>query len=514
MKKISRRDFLKVAGTSLGCLFASDRLLSLNADDGNRPNIVVIVLDAFSAKHLSLHGYPRLTTPNIDAFAEYSVVFHNHYSAGNFTTTGTASLLTGMLPWKHRAINYDGVVNAKVVKNNPYTLLGSDYHRFAFSQNPWPDRLIGQYYQDVDRFLSPAAYSLLKGDNPTRVFKNDRTIASVAVNSFLMPVQGGNAPVGSSVLGYLNKSQILSYSSEQKSPRYSKGIPEAMNMGYIIPYLNEDIYDGVYLELSQLAFEKKPYFAYFHLYSPHYPYRPRNEYLMMFRRDGYNPAAKPVHPMSNGLSEDYLAGQRNLYDKQIAQVDDEFGKLVSELDRSGILQNCYLILTSDHGELFERGFVGHGFQYMYEPVLQVPLIIHAPGQTRREDIFAPTSNTDILPTILSFAGKEQPSELDGRVLPGFGGQVDEDRPIFSVVAVDNPAFGEIRKAVISMRKRAYKLIAYLGYEQMGQPFELYNLENDPDELDNLAPEDAKILSVMKDELFAYLDAANQSFAGK
>jgi arylsulfatase A-like enzyme len=150
---------------------------------------------------------------------------------------------------------------------------------------------------------------------------------------------------------------------------------------------------------------------------------------------------------------------------------------------------------------------------MYEPVLQVPLIIHAPGQTRRKDVSVPTSNIDILPTILSLAGKEQSRELDGKILPGFGGQVDEDRPIFSMVAVDNPAFGEIKKAVVSMRKREYKLIAYLGYgEKMDRQFELYNLESDPDELNNLSAKDTGTLSLMKDELFAYLDAANQSFA--
>ncbi len=161
-------------------------------------------------------------------------------------------------------------------------------------------------------------------------------------------------------------------------------------------------------------------------------------------------------------------GQRDLYDKQIAQIDDEFGNLIHRLNKSGILENSYLIFTSDHGELFERGFVGHGFQLMYEPVLNIPLIIHAPGQVKREDVYALTSNIDVLPTILSIAGKESPSDIDGRILPGFGGQVDVDRPIFSVVAVDNSAFAPIKKAVISMRKGFYKLIAYLGYEEMDQ----------------------------------------------
>ena len=93
--------------------------------------------------------------------------------------------------------------------------------------------------------------------------------------------------------------------------------------------------------------------------------------------------------------------------------------------------------------------------------------------------------------------------------------MDEDRPIISLVGVDNSAFGIIKKAVISMRKREFKLIAYLGYEdRYDQTFELYNLEADPEELNNLASKDEKTLSAMKKELFAYLDEANQPFKKK
>ena len=515
MTQISRRDFLKLLGVASASALASERAFSLKAADSNNPNVIILLWDAFSAKHLSLYGYPRQTTPNIDSFAQYSTVFHNHYSGGNFTTCGTASMLTGMIPWKHRAINYDGLVRAEFVHNNPYTMLGSDYKRLIFAQNPWPDRLVGQYYEDVDRFLPPSAYSLLDNDQLPALFGNDHAIASVALNSFLLPIQGGNAPVGSSILGYLNKSRVLNFTNEQKFPRYSKGIPEAMNMGYMIPYLNESIFEGLYSELTQLESSSSPYFAYFHLYSPHFPYRPRNDYLKMFRNDGYIPVSKPIHSLSVGLQENYLNGQNDMYDRQIAQIDEEFGKLMFRLKESGVLDNSYLIFTSDHGELFERGFAGHGFQFMYEPVLHIPLIIHAPGQTQREDIFALTNNTDILPTILSIAGKESSSDIDGRVLPGFGGEVDEDRPIISMVAVDNSAFGIIKKAVITMRKREFKLIAYLGYEdRYEKSFELYYLETDPEELNDLSSKDVKKLSDMKNELFAYLDEANKPFKKK
>ena len=510
MTQLSRRDFLKLLGAASVGALTSERVLSLKAADSGKPNIIIILWDAFSASHLSLYGYQRQTTPNIDAFAQHSTVYHNHYSGGNFTTCGTASMLTGMIPWKHRAINYDGLVRSEFVHDNPFTGLGSDYKRLMFAQNPWPDRLVGQYYEDVDRFLPPTAYSLID-DSPV-LFANDRAIASVAMNSFLFPVQGGNAPAGSSILGYLNKSKILNFAADQKSPRYPKGIPEAMNMGYLIPYLNEDIYEGLYTELTQLDSDNTPYFAYFHLYSPHYPYRPRNDYIKLFRNDGYTPVSKPMHPLSVGLQDNYLNGQRDLYDSQIAQIDEEFGKLILRLQESGVLDNSYLIFTSDHGELFERGFAGHGFQFMYEPVLHIPLIIHAPGQTKREDIFAHTSNIDIVPTILSIAGKEISSDFDGRVLPGLGGEVDEDRPIISIVAVDNSVFGPLKKAVITMRKRQYKLFAYLGYEKgYDNLFELYDIEADPEELNDLASKEKATLSAMKDELFTYLDEANKPF---
>lgn len=512
LKQISRRDFIKIAGTAFAGALTFNKFSALASQANDKPNIIIIICDAFSANHLSLYGYPRLTTPNMDAFAQQSTVFHNHYSGGNFTTTGTASMLTGMLPWKHRALNYGGLVSSEFANVNPYTLIGPEYHRFGFSQNPWPDRLMGQYHNDIDRLIPPHSYSLIKENRLAVLSKNDHALASIALDDFLLPAQN-NSIAGSPFLGYMYKSQVLRDTFEYNSVRYRKGVPEIMDPGYMIPYLNEHIYQGVYTELSELDSQALPYFAYFHLYSPHFPFRPRNDYRELFNEDGYVPVPKPAHPMTSDLGEDFMLSQRTLYDRQIAQVDDEFGKLILRLKEIGILENSYLILTSDHGELFERGFVGHAFQLMYEPVLRIPLIIHAPAQAAREDIFALTSNIDILPTVLSLAGKDSNNDIDGKILPGLGGSIDDERPIFSLVAVDNSAFTPIKKAVISMRKRNYKLITYLGYDEVEQ-FELYDLENDPDELQNLASKDVKILADMKDEMFTYLDEANKPFEKK
>jgi arylsulfatase A-like enzyme len=513
MSKISRRDFIKIAAPLLAGTIAAQKMVSLNTAAVNpRKNIIIILCDAFSAMNLSLHGYPRRTTPNIDGFADFSTVYHNHYNGGNFTVTSTACMLTGMNAWKHRAINYAGLVKPEFVPINPYSLLGSEYKRFAFSQNVWPSRLVSQYMQDVDRFLPPSAYSMMKSDFPLNIFENDRVIASMALEDFMFSDQGSNL-TGSALLGYLNKNKVLNFNEKLHNLRYPRGFPEIMPLGHLIPYLNEEVYDGVFTELEALHSDGHPFFAYFHLWSPHFPYRPRNSYAKFFKDDGYVPVSKPRHPLTSGLSEEYMFSQRTWYDRQIAQVDEEFGRLLAELDRRGILDDSYLVFTSDHGEMFERGFIGHGFQMMYEPVLRIPLIVHAPGQARREDILATTSNIDLLPTLLSIAGKDIPSEIDGRVLPGLGGVVDEDRPVFSMVAVDNPSFAPIKKAVIAMRKHEYKLIAYLGYEKAESEFELYNLEADPDELVNLANQETAILTSLKSELFDHLQEANKSFSG-
>lgn len=510
--KISRRDFLKITGAAAASLLTPEQLISLKADN-NKPNIIILLCDALSAAHLSMNKYPRQTSPNIDAFAERSMVFHNHFSGGNYTTPGTASMLTGMLPWKHRG---NSVVRSEFTHINPYTLLGPEYFRFAFCQNPWADRLVGQYQQDVDRFLAPSSFSLLKENSSTRtanIFKNDRTIAEVALNSFMLLSQGESVPAGSSVFGYLHKSNSLNFVDLQKFEFYPHGVPEVSNGGYdIIPYLNEHVYSGIYSELLNIKSKNSPYFAYFHLYSPHFPYKPHLRYQKLFRKDGFVPVEKRHPSFSPNLPESYVSSQRALYDRQIAQVDREFGKLIKQLDENGILNNSYLIFTADHGELFERGFIGHSSQFMYDPVLHVPLIIHAPGQTKRQNIFTLTSNTDILPTILNIAGKDIPSEIEGKILPGFdGAQEDMDRPIFSIYSVENSSFTPITKAAIVMRKHNHKLIAYLGYDNVDRDFELYDIASDPDELYDLASKDTKTLSTMKTEFFAYLDKANSRF---
>lgn len=505
MKYLSRRDFLKLAGAFAGGALVGNRLPAWVAGRQS-PNIIIVLFDALSARHMSLYGYVRETTPHMSRWAERATVYHNHYSAGNFTTSGTASMLTGMYPWKHRAFNQGGLIKADLRQNNFYTLLGRAYTRLAFSQNPWPDRLVSQFYHDVDRFLPVTAYSLRGNKLVSDKLGADRYLASLAFEEFLFTLN--TDVMGSSVLGYIYKSLALdAILSSRDQVGYPRGAPEIE--GYTT-YRNEDVYRGVFREIMSLKANESPYFAYFHLFSPHFPYKPGKKYWKLFQ-DGYEPPSKPEHPLSSHLAAEDILSKRTLYDQQVAHVDAEFGRLMERLEAEGVLEDSYVIATSDHGEMFERGFYGHGGVFLYEPVIKIPLLVFSPGERRRQDVTTPTSNIDILPTILAFAGHDAPEILDGRLLPDLGGEQDEQRPLFSIYAAQNSVFSPLQKAAIAMRKGAYKLIAYFGYPALENVYELYDLQRDPEELHNLVEDEPFVFSTLKEELLDHLAEANRPY---
>jgi len=465
-----------------------------------------------SALNLSLYGYPRETSPFLSNFAERSTVYHSHYSASNFTTCATASMLTGMLPWKHRAFQYGGLINSEMTSHNPYSLFRDEYFRTAFCQNPWADHLVAQFYGDVDRFLPLTSFSLRGNTLLMDKIGKDRALSSIAFDEFLFNLE--NETMGSSLMGYLYKSAVENSAVKQQTdPRYPKGLPEIDGFAF---YTNQGVYEGVLNQLRGLEETGLPYFSYFHLYSPHQPYKPDRKHFQLFQNDGIQFPVKPLHPFNSarGYSENDLLEKRIRYDQQVADVDSEFGSLIKKLDAEGVLDHSYVIVTADHGEMFERGFFGHGERMMYEPVIHIPLLIHTPGQTTRQDVRSRTSNVDLLPTLYAIDGKTAPAILDGKVFPEMGGVKDDNRPLFSIEAFENSAFLPIKKAVIAMRIGDYKLIAYPGYEKIVSEYELYDIASDPDELHNLAEVDTQTLSKMKEEFLAHLADANQQYKTK
>jgi arylsulfatase A-like enzyme len=201
------------------------------------------------------------------------------------------------------------------------------------------------------------------------------------------------------------------------------------------------------------------------------------------------------------------------YDEYIANVDAEFGLLMDQLEASGILDHSYFIVTSDHGELFERGENGHNTFLLYDSVIHIPLLISAPQQKERQDFHSLTSNIDLLPTLLNIAGKDNPSSLEGRFLPGFGGKEDANssRSIFAVEAKTNSAFGPLKRATITLMKENYKIIYYGDYPRYSNIFELYDLADDIDEKQDLFAQGLSMAALLKEELLDTLSTVNKPF---
>jgi arylsulfatase A-like enzyme len=513
---LSRRNFLKInaallAGSALAEV--SRRFTLQPLTDTNKPNILIFVFDAMSARHLSLYGYSRKTTPNLEKFAERASTYHRHYSEGNFTTTGTASMLTGLHAWTHRAINYRGMIERSLADKNLFSLVGDDYVHLAFTQNFWADILLSQFEGSLDYHLPCDAFSqVIRSVLQPHQMHRDRALSYYAFEDFLdLGVQTLNPFPGSLLLASTELSINLKSQKEDLAfAEYPRGLPTT----HIFSYKNEVVFQGINTAIRKLAARLLPYLGYFHLWSPHSPYNPRKDYIGIFQ-DDLNLSNKPLHPLANGAySASDLGTYRQQYDEFIANMDAEFGRLMVELEQAGILQNSYVIVTADHGELFERGEYGHGSALMYTPVTHIPLLIRAPGQQKRADYHSLTSNLDLLPSLLQITGKQIPSVLEGKLLPGFGGTKEESRSLFPIMAKDNPTFRPLKQATFTLLKGSHELFFFTGYPDHADAFELYDLQEDPDELHDLFKEDITTAAQLKEELLDTIHTANRNFQKK
>jgi len=476
-----------------------------------KPNVLIILLDALSATHLSLYGYPRQTSPLLEKFASRATVYHSHYSAGNFTTSGTASMLTGLLPWSHRAVNISGLVKRNRIPENLFRQVGSEYNKIAFSQNMLAEMLLHQFGDDLDIHL-PFTFSSLetRTTSLSRGMENDPIMSSYAYGDFLSIRQNNDGPLtGSPLLGLFD---LLKQKSE---PREMEDYPFGAPTNSWYTYTNKDTFGNILQELEKTALLEKPFFGYFHLWTPHEPYNARKEFVGKFKKDGYEPVSKSEHVLTDmHRPEKNLLRLRQSYDEYIADVDADLGEFLDALERKGILDTTYVIITSDHGQLFERGEHGHNTALLFDSVIHIPLIISAPGQSQRKDVHVPTSNIDLLPTLVSLAGQKSSLGTEGKLLPGFGGMEDWDRSIFSMVAKTNSAFAPITIASVSVLKGSKKLIYYMGYGDFDKVSELYDLEKDPDEMVDIAHVDAATTSQMRDELLTTMEEADRPFGIK
>jgi arylsulfatase A-like enzyme len=256
----------------------------------------------------------------------------------------------------------------------------------------------------------------------------------------------------------------------------------------------------------------RPFFLWVHYLDPHWTYRPGSPYATMFE-----PAGAPPPP---SLDRDLADGRRTkgqiifqnaltpaevdrvvrLYDGEIRQVDDSLGPLLDALGR--LQPQPLVVLTSDHGEsLGEHGYYfAHG-EYLYQPTLHIPLIVHLPGRIPPGlRSAALVQNIDVAPTILGILGIDRLQSVDGRPIlasppPSGGGaswmqEAPGRRVVFAesdyqLIHAENPRYfipgPEGRWSAVSDGR--FKLIDIP--RRSGELMEYYDLRDDPGETRNL-----------------------------
>ncbi|MBL4720556.1 MAG: sulfatase-like hydrolase/transferase, partial [Alphaproteobacteria bacterium] len=206
---------------------------------------------------------------------------------------------------------------------------------------------------------------------------------------------------------------------------------------------------------------------------------------------------------------------RALYDAQFQVFDTWFQSLWAFLEKSGLLQNTILLLTTDHGEeLLERGNVGHASTtragHLHEEIAHIPLIIWTPPGLTSSPPFSTTTavsaHTDIMPTIFALLGVEPVNKFEGVNLfdPEFGAKSGtQNKNVWMGLtskagfAEENP--GAIRDFVAAIKQGDDKVQLHLRDGAIIAS-ELYDLRNDPAERHNLALLQPERMAKLRDRL--------------
>ncbi len=272
------------------------------------------------------------------------------------------------------------------------------------------------------------------------------------------------------------------------------------------PVVHREFFDW----LSSRRQPERPFFVFLNFYDAHYPYQLPNGSIHRF-------AAKPRNPHESELIQNWwyvdkrrlslgeIAFVRDFYDDCVANLDEQLGRLIGELGRRGVLDQTWVIVTSDHGESFgeQPGIFGHGTS-LYQPQLHVPLVIVPPaamsGGTPPRVVPETVSLRDLPATVVNLLDLEAGSPFPGASLARLWGRGTSEAvvkttspsPALSEVVPIDPV--EPESAETLERRRVLASLAeghwiYIRREGV-PPEELFDLRTDGRQRHNLAEDPA------------------------
>ena len=415
--------------------------------DGKGLNVLFISVDTLRADHLGIYGYVRDTSPNIDELAQEGILFSQAFTQWPQTVGSLASIVTSTYRYYH------------------------DVNRM------WRDQLSDDFVL-LPETLKNAGYN------------------TIGVTPFVAAAHNFHQGIDASVKTWEEFSE--NYDAEEVTE-------------YAISWLKDNA-------------DKRKFFMWLHYSDPHTPYEPPEPYNELYVGDRHYNDSKtiPFHsgPYDNmgGISTrvrlgthdevDYYVAQ---YDGEIRYMDESVGKLLDAIKTMGLSDNTMIIFTADHGEsLGDHDFYfAHGL-LPYDASFKVPLIVKIPDlQSKVKVLDQPVELIDIMPTILDVLSISDNKETQGKSLvPLMLGDSN---------AISEFAFGEagIQKTnhqrVIRTRKWKLIYVPSKAHQQImrGMPFELYDIEKDPNELNNLIEVETQIAEELKKELFRRLESTKR-----
>ena len=232
---------------------------------------------------------------------------------------------------------------------------------------------------------------------------------------------------------------------------------------------SDKLVDVALRQLSNPALQGTRFMAWYHFMDPH------RDYVAHKGAPHFGEGEKGVNAQS-----------RARYDSEVWFTDSQIGRLIDELDKRPWGAETAVVITADHGEAFnDHGMNYHGFE-LWESLVRVPLIIRAP-RVLAHKVEARRSQVSLVPTVLDLMGVSySASELSGdSMLPDLLSKAPAQP---SEIYIDMPEgpFNEARRALITGPGAGMKLIS------RGGAWELYNLDDDAAEANNLGKDRARL----------------------
>jgi arylsulfatase A-like enzyme len=441
------------------------------------PNVLLVVMDTVAAGHLSLHGYNRATSTTLTELAGRGIRFDSARAASSWTLPSHATMFTGR--WLHELsvgwltpLDQKHATLAEFLGERGYATAGFVANTFYCGSSTGLARGFTHYHDFFFPELTAFKTAVLVG----RALDGFQTIVYFTDD-------------------WLESAGLLPYVQRfwRAMDTDRKGAAE----------VNRELLDW----LSHRVQPGRPFFAFLNYFDAHYPYQLQPGRLHRF---GIEPTDSYQRILiqhwwdldKTTLSPDGIAFATDAYDDCIADLDEQLGKLVDELDQRGVLEKTWLIIASDHGESFGEhpGVFIHGGS-LYDTELHVPLLVIPPGSNAsQQTVNEPVSLRDLAATIVELTGPGSRSPFPGDSLTRFW--KDAEPPLLPKQSSSDSALAEV--VPNDPRKRDYWGLPQerppLGAVKDGEwsyirregdvHEELFHLRKDANEMRNLAGDPA------------------------